>query len=135
MTNEEMIADAVSYLNPHVTENQHRLFGNVAATLVTEDGNIFHGVCIDTGSGTGFCAEAAAIGAMVTAKEYKIKQIVAVWKDDGGKDIYVLPPCGRCREFLRQIDETNLETSVILSPSKTAKLRDLLPYNEWPEPV
>ncbi|WP_199315039.1 helix-turn-helix domain-containing protein [Streptomyces cadmiisoli] len=38
------------------------------------------GVCIDTGSGTGFCAEHAAIAAMVAAREYRIAKVVAVWR-------------------------------------------------------
>jgi len=29
----------------------------------------------------GFCAEHTAISSMITKKEYKIKKIVAVWKD------------------------------------------------------
>ncbi len=92
-------------------------------------------MCIDTGSGTGFCAEAAAIGAMVTATEYKIKKIVAVWVDDEEKRTYVLPPCGRCIEFIRQIDETNLDAEVVLGVSESSSLRDLLPHNAWPEPI
>ena len=71
---------------------------------------------------------------MVTAGEYKIEKIVAVWRDEGGAT-YVLPPCGRCREFIRQIDEGNLETDVVLGRDETSKLKDLLPRNEWPEPL
>lgn len=132
MTNDRLIAIAEGTLNPRVVEN--RLFGDVASTLVTHSGNVYSGVCIDTGSGTGFCAEHSAIAAMVTAGEYRIERIVAVWRDDKGVT-YVLPPCGRCREFIRQIDEANLETEVILGRDKVAKLRELLPYHEWPEPL
>jgi len=132
MTNKELINEAKKHLHPHQSDD--RLFGNVAATLLTDKDNVYSGVCIDTGSGTGFCAEAAAIGAMVTANEYKIKKIVAVWQDDFGK-LYVLPPCGRCREFIRQIASTNLETEVILNRDKAEKLKTLLPYYEWPEPL
>jgi len=92
---------------------------------------VFSGVCIDTGSGTGFCAEHAAIAAMVTAAEYKITKIVAVWRDHNGV-LHVVPPCGRCREFIRQIDPANLDTEVVLGPSSSARLRDLLPHSEWP---
>ena len=53
-------------------------------------------MCIDTGSGTGFCAEHAAVAAMVTAGEYLIDTIVAVWRDEEGR-LFVLPPCGRYR--------------------------------------
>jgi cytidine deaminase len=95
--------------------------------------NHYCGVCIDTGSGTGFCAEHAAIAAMVTAREYKIARIVAVWRDDEGV-LHVVPPCGRCREFIRQIDPANLDTDVVLSQANSARLRELLPCSEWPSP-
>lgn len=127
-----LIESARNVLHPHYSGD--RLFGNVASTLVTVDGNTYSGVCIDLGSGIGFCAEHAAIGAMVTAQEYKIAAIVAVWKDEDGR-LYVLPPCGRCREFIRQIDADNLETDVILGRTNVVKLRELLPYNEWPTPL
>ena len=126
-----LIDSAAAALRPHRVGD--RLFGDVAATLLTGTGRHFSGVCIDTGSGTGFCAEHAAIAAMVTAGEYRIAAIVAVWRDDIGR-LYVLPPCGRCREFVRQIDPANLDTTVVLGGTRTATLRELLPAYEWPEP-
>lgn len=68
LTNEELIARAARVLKPHTT-TAGRLFGDVGAALVTVNGNTHVGVCIDTGSGTGFCAEQGAIAAMVTAGE------------------------------------------------------------------
>ncbi|MFD0503953.1 cytidine deaminase family protein [Streptomyces chiangmaiensis] len=107
---------------------------DVGSTPVTEAGNLYSGVCIDTGSGTGFCAEHAAVAAMVTAREYRIAKVVAVWRNDEGV-LHVLPPCGRCREFMRQIDPANLDTEVLLGRGRTARLRDLLPAHEWPAPL
>lgn len=129
----QMIDQAASVLNRH--ESGDRVFGTVGATILTKNGNTHDGVCIDTGSGTGFCAEAAAIGAMVTAGEYEIDKIVAVWRGEQDGKLYVLPPCGRCREFIRQIDERNLETDVVLGVNESKKLRDLLPNHEWPRPI
>jgi cytidine deaminase len=131
-SNREVIDRAQGVLNPHMVGG--RLFGNVASALITATGNRFSGVCIDTGSGTGFCAEHSAIAAMVTAGEYQIAKIVAVWRDGNGL-LYVLPPCGRCREFIRQVDPANLDTEVILGSDQSASLRELLPANEWPEPL
>jgi cytidine deaminase len=130
--NREVINTAQGALNPH--EVGGRLFGNVASVLITATGSRFSGVCIDTGSGTGFCAEHSAIAAMVTAGEYQIAKIVSVWRDGDGL-LYVLPPCGRCREFIRQVDPGNLDTEVILGSDRSALLRELLPANEWPEPL
>jgi cytidine deaminase len=121
----ELIDAAQAALRPHRVGD--RLLGDVAAALVTDAGHRFLGVCIDTGSGTGFCAEHSAVAAMVTAGEYRISAIVAVWRD-------VLPPCGRCREFIRQVDPANLDTTVVLPGGRSASLRDLLPAYEWPDP-
>jgi cytidine deaminase len=68
---------------------------------------------------------------MVTAREYRIAKIVAVWRDDESL-LHVVPPCGRCREFIRQIDPANLDTEVVLSWTSTARLRELLPFSQWP---
>ncbi|QTE30497.1 cytidine deaminase family protein [Pengzhenrongella sicca] len=125
-----MIAAAERMIRPHRVGD--RLFADVGATLVSAAGNQYSGVCIDTGSGTGFCAEHSAIAAMVTAGEYQITTIVAVWRSETG-DLHVLPPCGRCREFIRQIDPANLDTEIVLGRHRSAPLRDLLPEHEWPE--
>src|ERR1700754_1936699 len=100
MDDDELIASAASFLNPR--EVQGRLVADVASTLVTDRGTAYHGVCIDTACGTGFCAEHSAIAAMVTGGEERIAAIVAVWRDGDGV-LFVLPPCGRCREFIRQL--------------------------------
>ena len=54
--------------------------------------------------------------------------IVAVWQ--GGN---VIPPCGRCREFIRQMHPDNLDTEVIIARDKIVQLRELLPYHDWLE--
>jgi cytidine deaminase len=131
-SDEELIDSAQAVLNPHLVGD--RLFGDVASTLVTDQGNRYSGVCIDTASGTGFCAEHSAIAAMVTAGEYRIARIVTVWQDEAGV-LYVLPPCGRCREFIRQVDPANIDTEVVLGRRRSVKLRDSLPLTEWPAPL
>lgn len=128
MTSEDLIKKAASVINSR--ENKNTSIGDVGCALITDKDNVFTGVCIDTGSSMGFCAEHNAIGSMITEKEYVIKKIVAVWKDEED-DLYVIPPCGRCREFMCQIDKANLETEVILDKNKTVKLKELLPYYDW----
>lgn len=104
--------------------------GQVGAALITDQGNIYLGVCMDISSGIGFCAEHSAIAAMVTAGESRIEKIVAVWLNEQGEP-YILSPCGRCREFIRQIHPDNLRTQVILDTDKVLPLADLLPYHDW----
>jgi len=131
-SNDDLIASAAAVLHPHTVGD--RLFGDVGSTLVTEAGSRYSGVCIDTASGTGFCAEHAAIAAMVTAREHRIARIVAVWRSDEG-GLSGLPPCGRCREFIRQIDPGNIDTDVVLDRETAVPLRELLPRHEWPKPL
>lgn len=98
--------------------------GSVAAALLTEAGNVYKGVCIDTSSSMGFCAEHAAIAAMVTAGEDRIIKIVAVSGSDG-----IVPPCGRCREFIFQINHNNIDCEIMLK-DKIVTLDYLLP-DRW----
>jgi cytidine deaminase len=129
LSNQELIRRAEAVLHPQSVGG--RLFGDVAAALSTRAGNVYVGVCIDTASGTGFCAEHSAIAAMVTAGELEIARIVAVWRDENDVT-QVLAPCGRCREFMRQVNERNMETNVVLGHESVVKLRDLLPHAGWP---
>lgn len=85
-------------------------------------------------TGPGFCAEHAAIAAMVTAGEHRIDRIVAVWRDDDDR-LHVLPPCGRCRELIRQVDPDNLSCRVVLGRERSETLAELLPRHEWPDPL
>lgn len=106
-----------------------RLIGDVGCALLTDKGNVYTGVSIDTPS-TGICAEHAAIAAMITASERRISKIVATWKDENG-NAFVIAPCGKCRELIYQMSG-DLETKVILSPEKEVKLSELLPYrSSW----
>jgi len=128
---DELIAEAAGLLNLHRVGD--RLFGDVASALVARTGEHFVGVCIDTGS-TGFCAEQAAIAAMVTAGQYAVAAIVAVYRQDDAQ-LLILPPCGSCREFIRQVDPSNIDTRVVLGRDESVPLRELLPRHEWPEPL
>lgn len=118
---EELKRIAIDTRNPHEL-SAGSYAGSVAAALVTDKGNVYKGVCIDTPCSMGFCAEHAAIAAMVTAGESRITKIVAVCEGNG-----IVAPCGRCREFMYQINHDNLETEVLLD-SGIFTLRELLPH-------
>jgi cytidine deaminase len=125
-TNEELINKAKSIVRPKKMKHGFTA-SDCGCALVTDKGNIYLGVSIDTCCSMGFCAEHSAIASMVTSGEYKIKKIVAVLEDGT-----VLPPCGRCREFMNQIDDYNIEADVIVGNNKIVKLRELLPHT-WDE--
>ncbi|MBD3304563.1 cytidine deaminase [Candidatus Woesearchaeota archaeon] len=103
--------------------------GYVGAALISDKNNVFTGVSLDCYCGIGFCAEHSAIAEMVKNGETRIRKIVAATFDGT-----VLPPCGRCRELMFQLNKENLDTGVIVSKDKKAKLRELLPY-PWQERI
>lgn len=100
--------------------------GGVAAALITKAGNIYVGVCIDTASTLGMCAERNAIANMITNGENQIDKILAVMPD--GR---VGAPCGACREYMKQLDENsgNIEILLELNSRKTVLLKELIP--DW----
>lgn len=97
--------------------------GEVAAALVTQEGHIYTGICIDVACGLGFCAEHAAIAEMLKNRETQVEMIVAVRQD--GR---ILPPCGRCREMLLQINTANTKTKVIVGDRRILTLDELMPF-------
>jgi cytidine deaminase len=96
----------------------------VAAAILTTSGHIYTGVCVHLSCGIGFCAEHAAVAEMLKGRETEIEAIVAVC-DDG-----ILPPCGRCRELLVQVNPKNLDAEVALPGGRVKRLRELLP-DHW----
>lgn len=98
--------------------------GGVAAAILTGKGNIYVGVCIDTASTLGMCAERNAIANMITCGESRIDKVVAVMPD--GK---AGPPCGACREFMMQLDKDSGDIEILIDyeSRETVRLRELMP--------
>ena len=122
VSNEELIRKAKEVAKIHKAGDYVKI-GEVGSALVTDKGNVYVGVSIDAPSGIGFCGEHSAIASMTTNREYAIKKIVAITAD--GK---ILPPCGRCREMIYEINEKNIESDVIIAKNKIVKLKKLLPH-------
>ena len=100
--------------------------GAVGAAIFTDSGKIYTGVCIDTASGLGMCAERNAMANMLTHGESLVRKVVAVMPDGN-----VGSPCGACREFMMQLDPRSPEIQILLqlSPFKTITLGELMP--DW----
>ena len=100
--------------------------GGVVAAILTKQGNIYVGVCIDTASTLGMCAERNAIANMITNGESQIDKVVAVMPD--GR---VGSPCGAGGEYMMQLDKDSGEIEILLDldNQKTVKLKDLIP--DW----
>lgn len=106
------------------TRTDWEFMGYVGAALITDRGNLYTGINVSVYCGIGFCAEHSAVAEMIKHGETRIRKIVAATAQGA-----VLPPCGRCRELLYQVDEANLDTAVIMSGGETQALRELLPHN------
>ena len=101
--------------------------GGVAAAVLSGSGNIYTGVCIDTCSTLGICAERNAIFNMITNGEQEIRKVLAVMPD--GK---TGAPCGACRELMVQLmPETYRQIEIMLDyeAHKVITLGELTP--EW----
>lgn len=101
--------------------------GGVSAAVLTKEGNIYVGVCIDTASTLGMCAERNAIASMITHGEHRIDKVLAIMPDGRAG-----APCGACREFMMQLDKDSGDIEVLMDydEKKTVTLRELMP-NWW----
>jgi cytidine deaminase len=118
----DIISEARKLARPIVTSEECSA-ASVASVIISGLGNTYTGVCVDFECGIGFCAEHAAVAEMLKRRESKISVVVAV--NDRGE---VLPPCGRCREMMWQLDPANREALVVLGGDWALPLRELLPY-------
>lgn len=100
--------------------------GGVAAAILTKRGNIYVGVCIDTASTLGMCAERNTIANMITNGESQIAKVVAVMPDGKVGSSY-----GACREYMMQLDRESSEVEILLNleTKKTVKLKEIIP--DW----
>lgn len=101
--------------------------GGVAAAVLSSTGKIYTGVCIDTCSTLGICAERNAIFHMITNGEQNITKVLAIMPD--GK---TGAPCGACRELMVQLmPERYHEIEIMLDyeKQKVMTLGELTP--EW----
>ncbi len=83
--------------------------GGVAASILSSSGKIYTGVCVDTCSTLGICAERNAIFNMITNGEQEIKKVLAIMPD--GK---AGAPCGACRELMVQLMPNSYEEIEVL---------------------
>ena len=101
--------------------------GEVSAAVLSKSGKIYTGVCIDTCSGLGVCAERNAIFNMITNKDYEIDKVLCIMPD--GKNG---APCGACRELMVQLmagKYSDIEILLDYETEKIVTLGELTP--EW----
>lgn len=117
----EELVDAATALQGKFALEDDFTAGAVAAALRTKSGHVYTGICLDLACGIGFCAEHAAAAEMLKHRERRVVALAAVGRRG------LLPPCGRCREMLLQVDARNAECLVPLRGGRVVRLADLLP--------
>ena len=122
MENEFLILkDVATRLAGDITVSKYVRCGHVACALLTDKGNVYTGISINAKCGIGFCAEHSAIADMLKAGESKIVKLVSASQNT------TVVPCGRCLEFIRQINEENVNTEFLLADDNIKTLDELLP--------
>lgn len=116
-----------------VRENAHVPYSNfkVGAAFLTDDNSIVSGCNVENAAyPQSQCAEASAIGNLVSQGFSKIKEVVVI-----GSGSLLCSPCGGCRQRLREF--ASLETQIHMCNSdghlKTSTLKELLPDSFGPE--
>ena len=124
MKHKELIEEARKITGEFKLSKEWLSAGSCGAALLAANGTVYTGICIDLACGIGFCAEHAAIAEMLKDRETRIIAVVATSPEG------IVPPCGRCREMMLQIDSNNRDTEVILDEGTIKKLSDLMP-DHW----
>ena len=101
--------------------------GEVSAAVLSRSGKIYTGICLDTCSGLGVCAERNAIFNMLTEGESEIDKVLAIMPDGRCG-----APCGACRELIVQMMAGryhDVEIMVDYESGRTVRLGDITP--DW----
>ena len=123
---QEMYAAAKAVLAPRRI-SEYVTAGEVSAAVLSKSGKIYTGVCIDTCSSLGICAERNAIFSMITNGENEIDKVLCIPPFEGKG-----APCGACRELMVQLmpeSYKDIEIMLDYSKGKVIKLGAITP--EW----
>ena len=107
----------------------------VGAALMTEDGKIYKGCNIENASYTPtVCAERTALFKAVSEGDHRFK-LLAVCSGKGEKAESAFPPCGVCRQALREFCSPDMPVLIMSGEDDFERLTlgDLLPYSFNPE--
>ncbi len=98
---------------------------HVGAAIRAESGAIYTGVNVENAAyPEGTCAEAGAIAAMVLGGDTKITEVAVIGDSDEPT-----PPCGGCRQKLREFSGPDVEVTMMSRTGKvlTMTIGELLP--------
>ena len=113
--------------NAHVPYSQFK----VGAAFLTENGSIISGCNVENAAyPQSQCAEASAIGSLISSGYRNIKEVVVIGSGD-----LLCSPCGGCRQRLREFASLDVAIHMCNSEGhlKTSTLAELLPDSFGPE--
>ena len=122
-----------TFIAKNVREKAHAPYSQfkVGAAFLTENDSVISGCNVENAAyPQSQCAEASAIGNLVSGGYKKIKEVVVI-----GSGNLLCSPCGGCRQRLREF--ASLDTHIHMCNSdghlKTSTLAELLPDSFGPE--
>lgn len=132
MTDKELVLKAQEAMN-----NSYSPYSQfkVGAALLTESGKVYTGCNIENVAfGPSICAERVAFFKAISEGEKNFSKIAVV----GGKNGIIssaTPPCGVCRQVMREFCSDDFEILIVKENENYDKvlLKDLLPYSFKPE--
>ena len=113
---EEMYEAAKAVLDPRRI-SEFVTAGEVSAAVLSKSGKIYTGVCIDTCSTLGICAERNAIFNMITNGENEIDKVLCIPPNEEKG-----APCGACRELMVQLMPESYKDIEIMLDYKAGKV-------------
>ena len=132
MTDKELVLKAIdSMKNSYSPYSRFK----VGAALLTENGKIYTGCNIENVAfGPSICAERVAFFKAISEGEKNFSKIAVV----GGKNGIIssaTPPCGVCRQVMREFCSDDFEILIVRENENYDKvlLKDLLPQSFKPE--
>ena len=116
-----------------VREQAHVPYSNfkVGAAFLTEDNSIITGCNVENAAyPQSQCAEASAIGNLISQGYKSIKEVVVIGSGD-----LLCSPCGGCRQRIREFASLNVKIHMCNESGymKTSTLEELLPDSFGPE--
>lgn len=132
MTDKELVLKAIeSMKNSYSPYSEFK----VGAALLSESGKVYTGCNIENVAfGPSICAERVAFFKAISEGEKNFSKIAVV----GGKDGIIssaTPPCGVCRQVMREFCNDDFEILIVRENGNYDKvlLKDLLPNSFKPE--
>ena len=132
MTDKELILKAIESMK--ISYSPYSNF-KVGAALLSESGKVYTGCNIENVAfGPSICAERVAFFKAISEGEKNFSKIAVV----GGKDGIIsssTPPCGVCRQVMREFCNDDFEILIVRENGNYDKvlLKDLLPNSFKPE--